>query len=415
MRRYRCRVMLIGVMIASVDSDPVKGSPVDDGCNTGATLALIPKNDWMEKEVIMGFRVWQLMFLAMAGLITVVVLLCCFMKCRVPRTKQEIEADFKRKEITRRFRFLLDRVQIEDTSLRTAIEKVNELYTNREKMKRKKKKKADDEEEIISLGSSYLFVDEKLTIKQKVKKLLGLLDDNASDTDSMKETTDKSEDPLKRSTSVDELSSLPDIKMVDPIQARQTSEESSDSPKLADSVSKLSLLLDSPPRTHNTLSRVTLLEDSPQHNNETSSLHIEKEQESTSGSGRFVLKKNKTDSQESQDSERSVERKKSPFDFKQKSASQDSSTTKKSDSQDSGSGNYRKQKSDSQESNDSFDNPPETNKPKFQPHESKITRRESMVGQRDEMANKWRKSSKSNSINEQKTSQSLDVNLSSKS
>ena len=50
-----------------------------------------------------------------------VVLLCCFMKCRVPRTKQEIEADFKRKEITRRFRFLLDRVQVEDTSLRTGM------------------------------------------------------------------------------------------------------------------------------------------------------------------------------------------------------------------------------------------------------------------------------------------------------
>lgn len=296
---------------------------------------------------------------------------------------------------------------------------MNELYTNREKMKRKKKKKADEEEEVISLGSSYLFVDEKLTIKQKIKKLLGLLDDNASDTDSMKETTDKSEDPLKRSTSVDELSSLPDIKMVDPIKTRQTSEESSaDSPKLADSHSKLSLLLDSPPRTHDTLSRVTLLEGSPPAKHGTS-LHVEQESFKTSSDtgSRFVLKKNKTDSQESQDSEHSVDRKKSPFDLKQqKSDSQESSATKKSksDSQDSGSGNYRKQKSDSQESNDSFDNPAETNKHKFQPQESKITRRESMCG-REEMVNKWRKSPKPKSINEPKTSQSLDVNLSSKS
>ncbi|GIY52437.1 hypothetical protein CEXT_305951 [Caerostris extrusa] len=79
----------------------------------------------------------------------------------------------------------------------------------------------------------------------------------------MKETTDKSEDPLKRSTSVDELSSLPEVKIVDPIKPRQMSEESSDSPKLGDSHSKLSFLQDSPTRTHDTLSRLSLLQDSP--------------------------------------------------------------------------------------------------------------------------------------------------------
>lgn len=42
----------------------------DGGCNSGP-IALNPEDDWMEKEVIMGFRVWQLMFLALAGLITV--------------------------------------------------------------------------------------------------------------------------------------------------------------------------------------------------------------------------------------------------------------------------------------------------------------------------------------------------------
>lgn len=310
---------------------------------------------------------------------------------------------------------------------------MNELYTNREKMKRRKKKKAEDEEEIISLGSSYLFVDEKLTIKQRVKKLLGLLDDNVSESeDSMKETTDKSEDPLKRSTSVDDLSSLPDVKTVDPIKTRQTSEESSESPKLVDSHSKLSLLLDSPPRTHDTLSRVTLLEDSPP-NYGITPLHMDTptlpvknaaEQESIvtseTGSKPFPAGRNKTDSQ---DSERSVEKqdfgdsKKNPLDSKQKSESQESNTTKKSDSQDSGSGNYRKQKSDSQESNDSFDNPHVVmNKQKFQPQESKLTRRESMGGQsgREILANKWRKSPKPKSISEPKSSQSLDVNLSSK-
>ncbi|GIY55607.1 uncharacterized protein CDAR_409351 [Caerostris darwini] len=404
---------------------------VDPGCNSAATLAIIPKDDWMEAEVIMGFRVWQLMFLALAGLITVVVLLCCFMKCRVPRTKQEIEADFKRKEITRRFRFLLDRVQIEDTSLRTAIEKVNELYTNREKMKRRKKKKPEDEEEIVSLGSSYLFVDEKLTIKERVKKLLGLLNDNASDTDSMKETTDKSEDPLKRSTSVDELSSLPEVKIVDPIKPRQMSEESSDSPKLGDSHSKLSFLQDSPTRTHDTLSRLSLLQDSPPNYGmtlleDTPPSHRAKtsEQDGTRASDPG---KSSVDKQESQDSEQSVKKQESvdsdkhQHRLKQKSDSQGSDDNKikksKSDSQDSGNGKCRKQKSDSQESNDSFDNLPKAkNKNIFEPRESKLTRRESMGGYTGiDTGNKWRKSPSARTKNESKVSTSLDVNLSSNS
>ncbi|XP_055936472.1 dentin sialophosphoprotein-like [Argiope bruennichi] len=405
-----------------------------DGCDSAATLALIPKDDWMEAEVIMGFRVWQLMFLALAGLITVVVLLCCFMKCRVPRTKQEIEADFKRKEITRRFRFLLDRVQIEDTSLRTAIEKVNELYTNREKMKRRKKKKADDEEETLSVGSSYLFVDEKLTIKERIKKLLGLLDDNVSDTDSMKETTDKSDDQLKRSTSGDELSSLPEVKIVEINKSRQVSEESSDSPKLGDSHSKLSFLQDSPPRTHDTLSRLSLLQDSPPNYGvtlleDTPPSHQAKksDQESAkaSDSGRSKFDKKKTESQESQDSEHSVKKQDSTdsdinsHKLKQKSDSQGSDDKKvkqsKSDSQDSENGKSRKQKSDSQESNDSFDNLPKVkNKRIFEPHESKLTRRESMGGYSGiDASHKWRKSPNAKTKSESKVTKSLDVNTSS--
>lgn len=46
----------------------------------------------------------------------------------------------------------------------SAIEKVNELYNDREKTKKRKKKKPDEEEEIVSMDSSYLFEDEKLTL-----------------------------------------------------------------------------------------------------------------------------------------------------------------------------------------------------------------------------------------------------------
>ncbi|PRD26865.1 UNVERIFIED_CONTAM: hypothetical protein NCL1_36936 [Trichonephila clavipes] len=314
------------------------------------------------------------------------------------------------------------------------IEKVNELYTNREKMKRRKKKKVEDEEEIISLGSSYLFVDEKLTIKERIKKLLGLLKESASDTDSMKETTDKSEEGIKRSTSIDELSSLPEVKIIDVTKTRQTSEESSDSPKLADSHSKLSLLQDSPTRTHDTLSRLSLLQDSPPNYGimtllqDTPPSHQAKksDQESirVSESGKPILAKKKTESQESQDSEQSnkkqesIDSDKSSHMLKQKSDSQGSDENKvkksKSDSQDSENGKCRKQKSDSQESNDSFDNLPKIkNKKIFEPLESKLTRRESIGGYSGtEGGHKWRKSPSGKTKNESKVTKSLDVNLS---
>lgn len=40
-----------------------------------------------------------------------VILLCCCISFRIPRTKQEIEADYIRKQITRKFRKQLDLIQ----------------------------------------------------------------------------------------------------------------------------------------------------------------------------------------------------------------------------------------------------------------------------------------------------------------
>lgn len=36
--------------------------------------------------------------------IILVILICCCVKIRIPRTKQEIEADYQRKKIARKFR-----------------------------------------------------------------------------------------------------------------------------------------------------------------------------------------------------------------------------------------------------------------------------------------------------------------------
>ncbi|GLH02568.1 Uncharacterized protein GBIM_08570, partial [Gryllus bimaculatus] len=73
------------------------------GAGVGVGVAE-PPDDWLEQPVAAGFRVWQILFLCLASLLALVILLCCCVRFRIPRTKQEIEADFVRKRIARHFR-----------------------------------------------------------------------------------------------------------------------------------------------------------------------------------------------------------------------------------------------------------------------------------------------------------------------
>ncbi|CAO1335895.1 unnamed protein product [Diamesa serratosioi] len=66
---------------------------------------LSPENTaWLENEVIYGFRLWHVMFMVFSVILFIVVLLCCCFRFRIPRTKQEIEADFQRRKIVKKFR-----------------------------------------------------------------------------------------------------------------------------------------------------------------------------------------------------------------------------------------------------------------------------------------------------------------------
>ncbi|XP_021914479.1 uncharacterized protein LOC110827283 isoform X3 [Zootermopsis nevadensis] len=67
--------------------------------------------EWLEMNVAAGFRVWQIMFLCFAGLLTLVIFLCCCIRFRIPRTKQEIEADYIRKKLAKKFRKQLRLIQ----------------------------------------------------------------------------------------------------------------------------------------------------------------------------------------------------------------------------------------------------------------------------------------------------------------
>lgn len=65
---------------------------------------------WLENEVFPGFRVWQLAGIVLSILLSIVIGLCCCIRFRVPRTKQEIEADYIRKRITKSFRRELSKI-----------------------------------------------------------------------------------------------------------------------------------------------------------------------------------------------------------------------------------------------------------------------------------------------------------------
>lgn len=65
---------------------------------------------WLENEAFPGFRVWQLAGIVLSVLLSIVIGLCCCVRFRVPRTKQEIEADYIRKRITRSFRRELSKI-----------------------------------------------------------------------------------------------------------------------------------------------------------------------------------------------------------------------------------------------------------------------------------------------------------------
>jgi len=65
---------------------------------------------WLENETLLGFRIWQLAGIVLSVLLSIVIGLCCCIRFRVPRTKQEIEADYIRKRITKSFRNELSKI-----------------------------------------------------------------------------------------------------------------------------------------------------------------------------------------------------------------------------------------------------------------------------------------------------------------
>ncbi|XP_033230473.1 transmembrane inner ear expressed protein [Belonocnema kinseyi] len=120
-----------------------------------STISYVPGNtakqgdsgegvEWLEDKTLAGFRVWQLAGIIISALITITVGLCCCIKFRIPRTKQEIEADWIRKKITRSFRHELSKIsdkEMDEMNLKRALEKVRAGFDNeREEAKQEYRK-----------------------------------------------------------------------------------------------------------------------------------------------------------------------------------------------------------------------------------------------------------------------------------
>ncbi|XP_076632959.1 uncharacterized protein LOC143347575 [Colletes latitarsis] len=83
--------------------------------------------EWLEDEALPGFRVWQLAGIILSILLSVLVGLCCCIRFRVPRTKQEIEANYVREKITKSFRnelYKINNGEMDEMDLEKALNKI---------------------------------------------------------------------------------------------------------------------------------------------------------------------------------------------------------------------------------------------------------------------------------------------------
>ena len=84
-------------------------------------------DQWLEVMVTGGFKVWHIIFIIIAFVVTLVVVYCCFHRCRIPRTKQEIEADLMRTNLASKFRDYLQEFPNEPATFVEVLKRVQEL------------------------------------------------------------------------------------------------------------------------------------------------------------------------------------------------------------------------------------------------------------------------------------------------
>ncbi|KAA0199921.1 hypothetical protein HAZT_HAZT011632 [Hyalella azteca] len=105
----------------------------DGGCHgLSDDLQQYSERPWEEQVVWGAFRRWHVIGISSLACLTFVCLLCRVLNCRVPRTKQEIEANYARRKLTNKFWHELRAIQnteMDDMDLLKALERLRmELY-----------------------------------------------------------------------------------------------------------------------------------------------------------------------------------------------------------------------------------------------------------------------------------------------
>ncbi|XP_078397367.1 transmembrane inner ear expressed protein [Cetorhinus maximus] len=63
-----------------------------------------------ETVVFWGLRLWQVIGVFSIFVLAVIIVLCCIFKCRIPRTKKEIEARYAQRQAAKKYANTLDNV-----------------------------------------------------------------------------------------------------------------------------------------------------------------------------------------------------------------------------------------------------------------------------------------------------------------
>uniref|UniRef100_UPI00398E83AD transmembrane inner ear expressed protein n=1 Tax=Pristiophorus japonicus TaxID=55135 RepID=UPI00398E83AD len=63
-----------------------------------------------ETVVFWGLRLWQVIGVFSIFVLSVIIVLCCIFKCRIPRTKKEIEARYAQRQAAKKYANTLDNV-----------------------------------------------------------------------------------------------------------------------------------------------------------------------------------------------------------------------------------------------------------------------------------------------------------------
>ncbi|XP_034985709.1 transmembrane inner ear expressed protein [Zootoca vivipara] len=114
-----------------------------------------------ETVVIWGLRLWQVVGIFALFVMSVIITLCCIFKCRIPRTKKEIEARYAKRQAAKTYADKLDTVpplnelteipgaegSKEEEEVPTVSGKVDAQKKKKKDDKKSKKKEGEEEEE----------------------------------------------------------------------------------------------------------------------------------------------------------------------------------------------------------------------------------------------------------------------------